>query len=104
MLGIMMAYWRDARIQTAKGRDMLYSTGMKRTLYDRVLDALEKMADKPTDKRAARWTRSGGSAAARMTPNARASAGEGRGPCQSWRQASCMVVSNAGSAAARMTQ
>lgn len=101
MIGIMMAYWRDARIQTAKGRDMLYSTGLKRTLYDRVLDALENLLDKPAGKRAARWP---GATSGCMAQSARASAGEGRCPCQSWRHTRDGYVDNTDGSAGRMAQ
>lgn len=56
MIGIVLYYWREARYYRETGRQMLYDTGLKRTLGQRIRDGWEKCMRPAYSKRAARWT------------------------------------------------
>ena len=55
MLSIMRYYWQDARKYRQLNKQMLWDTGMKRSMLDMLEDALERVRRWMWERRYVRW-------------------------------------------------
>lgn len=55
MMAILMYYWQDARHYKQQNRQLWWDMGYRRTLGDRVLDAIDRVRAWAWERKYAKW-------------------------------------------------